>query len=159
MRPIYRVLFHLLFLQCTTIRPKIRVFIDIYLSFDKNICLLSFILSLYTTIRPKTSVVIDLFFYLYMTIRPKLGVTLKFIIFLIVPIFCLQYCLYISSATIIPLYFVHYIHRSAALIFRALYPWLYEARQCARRCTAIHLGFNLTTNSTHSSSKLTVDNS
>ena len=188
MRPIYRVLFHLLFLQCTTIRPKIRVFIDIYLSFDKNICLLSFILSLYTTIRPKTSVVIDLFFYLYMTIRPKLGVTLKFIIFLIVPIFCLQYCLYISSATIIPLYlvyyihrsaalifltlypwlqsatiiplyFVHYIHRSAALIFRALYPWLYEARQCASRCTAIHLGFNLTTNSTHSSSKLTVDNS
>ena len=158
MRPIYRVLFHLLFLQCTTIRPKIRVFIDIYLSFDKNICLLPFILSLYTTIRPKTSVVIDLFFYLYMTIRPKLGVTLKFIIFLIVPIFCLQYCLYISSATIIPLYFVHYIHRSAALIFRALYPWLYEARQCASRCTAIHLGFNLTTNSTHSSSKLTVDN-
>ena len=66
------------------------------------------------------------FFYLYMTIRSKLGVTLKFIIFLIEPIFCLQYCLYISSATIIPLYFVHYIHRSAALIFRTLYPWLYE---------------------------------
>ena len=63
-----------------------------------------------------------------MTIRPKLGVTLilKFIIFLIEPIFCLQYCLYISSATIIPLYFVYYIHRSAALIFRTLYPWLYE---------------------------------
>ena len=135
MRPIYRVLFHLLFLQCTTIRPKIRVFIDIYLSFahdhsTKIYDLLSFILSLYTTIRPKTSVVIDLFFYLYMTIRPMLGVTLtlKFIIFLIVPIFCLQYCLYISSAAIIPLYFVHYLHRSAALIFRALYPWLYEAR-------------------------------
>ena len=25
-----------------------------------------------------------------------------------------------------PLYFVHYIHRSAALIFRTLYLWLYE---------------------------------
>ena len=63
-----------------------------------------------------------------MTIRPKLGVTLilRFIIFLIEPIFCLQYCVYISSATIIPLYLVYYIHRSAALIFRTLYPWLYE---------------------------------
>ena len=67
------------------------------------------------------------FFYLYTTIRPKLGVTLtlKFILFLIVPIFCLQYCLYISSAITIPLYFVHYIHRSATPIFRTLYPWLY----------------------------------
>ena len=64
-----------------------------------------------------------------MTIRPKLGVTLilKFIIFLIEPIFCLQYCLYISFTTIIPLYFVYYIHRSTALIFRTLYPRLYEA--------------------------------
>ena len=64
-----------------------------------------------------------------MTIRPKLGVTLilKFIIFLIEPIFCVQYCFYILSATIIPLYFVYYIHRSAALIFRTLHPWLYEA--------------------------------
>ena len=64
-----------------------------------------------------------------MTIRPKLGVTLilKFIIFLIEPIFCLQYCLYISSATIIPLYLVYYIRRSAALIFHTLYLWLQSA--------------------------------
>ena len=64
-----------------------------------------------------------------MTIRPRLGVTLilKFIIFLIELISCLQYCLYISSATIIPLYFVYYIHRSAALIFRTLYLWLLSA--------------------------------
>ena len=69
------------------------------------------------------------FFYLYMTIRPKLGITLilKFIIFLNEPIFCLQYCLYILSTTIIPLYFVYYIHRSAALIVSVLYPWLYKA--------------------------------
>ena len=69
------------------------------------------------------------FFYLYMTIRPKLGITLilKFIIFLIEPIFCLQYCLYILSTTIIPLYFVYYIHRSAAVIVSVLYPWLYKA--------------------------------
>ena len=96
-RPNYRVLFHLFFL-CA--RP-----------FDQKLV---------------SSLIY--FFYVYITIRPKLGVTLilKFIIFLIEPIFCLQYCLYISSATIIPLYFVYYIHRSAALIFRTLYPWLYE---------------------------------
>ena len=101
---------------------------------------------LHTTIRPNYRVLFHLFFlcarpfdqklvsslihfsYLYMTIRPKLGVTLilKFIIFLIEPIFCLQYCLYITSATIILLYFVYYIHRSAALIFHMLYPWLCE---------------------------------
>ena len=125
------VLFHLLFFKCTIIRPQIS-----------HIDLFSY---LQTTIRPNYRVLFHLFFlcarpfdqklvssliyffYLYMTIRSKLGVTLKFIIFLIEPIFCLQYCLYISSATIIPLYFVHYIHRSAALIFRTLYPWLYEA--------------------------------
>ena len=69
------------------------------------------------------------FFYLYMTIQPKLGITLilKFIIFLIEPIFCLQYCLYILFTTIIPLYFVYYIHRSAAVIVSVLYPWLYKA--------------------------------
>ena len=63
-----------------------------------------------------------------MTIRPKLGVTLilKFIIFLIETIVYLQSCLYISSATIMPLYFVNYIDRSTALIFRMLYPRLYE---------------------------------
>ena len=89
---------------------------------------ISFILSLCTTIRPKTRVLINLFFYLYTTIRPKLGVTLtlKFILFLTVLIFCLQYCLYISSAAIMPLHFVHYIHRRAAFIFRRLYPCLYE---------------------------------
>ena len=83
------------------------------------------------------------FFYLYMTIRPKLGVTLilKFVISLIKPIFCLQYCLYISSATIIPLYFVYYIHRSAALIFRTLYPWLFEAlakKSFGHRCLLLN---------------------
>ena len=90
---------------------------------------LSFILFLCTTIRPNISVCIIFFFYLYMTIRPKLGITLilKFIIFLIEPIFCLQYCLYILSTTIIPLYFVYYIHRSAAVIVSVLYPWLYKA--------------------------------
>ena len=71
---------------------------------------LSFILSLSTTIRPKISVLIN-FFFMNMTIQPKLGVALilKFII---------KSCSYIS--------YIYYIHRSAALIFHTLYPWLYE---------------------------------
>ena len=95
---------------------------------QKYMTFLSFILSLCTTIQPKISILINCFFYFYMTIWPKLGVTLflKFIIFLIEPIFCLQYCLYISFATIIPLYLVYYIDRSAALIFCPLCPWLYK---------------------------------
>ena len=75
-----------------------------------------------------------LFFYLYLNTRPKLGFTLilKFIISLVKLIFCLQYCLYISFATIIPLYFVYYIHRSVALIFCTLYPWLYKVLAAIR---------------------------
>ena len=106
--------------------------------------LLIFFFHLHTTIREKYMIFFHLFFlrarpldqklrssliFLFVTtIRPKLRIilTLKFIIFFIVPIFCLQYCFYILSATIIHLYFVHYIHRSAALIFRTLYPLQYE---------------------------------
>ena len=50
------VLFHLFFLLCMTIRPKIKVHTDLFLY-------------MYTTIRPKIRVLIDLFFYLRMTIR------------------------------------------------------------------------------------------
>ena len=122
-------LIHLFYLY-TAIRPKIRVLIDL-------------IFYLHTTIGPNYRVFFHLFFLQCTTVRPKIRffinfffictspklrvtLTLKFILFLIVPIFCLQYCLNISSATIIPLYFVHYIHISAALIFRTLNPWLYE---------------------------------
>ena len=97
---------------------------------------LIYILHLHTTIRQKyMTFFLSFILSLCTTIRPKLGVTLtlKFILFFIVPIFCLQYCLYISSATIIPLYSVHYIHWRAALIFRTLYPWLYQvlAQDCS----------------------------
>ena len=42
-----------------------------------------------------------------------------------------QHCLYISSAifiAVLPISFVHYIHwwGAALIIFRTLYPWLYE---------------------------------
>ena len=49
---------------------------------------------------------------------------------LIFPSLCFwQYCLCISSAVflvVLPISFVHHIHRRAGLIFRTLYPWLYE---------------------------------
>ena len=105
--------------MCTTIRPKIKALIDIYLSFAHDHSteiydLLYFVYSFFVHDHStKIRVLINLFFYLYTTIRPKLGVTLtlKFVFFLIVPIICLQHCLYISPATIIPLYFVDYINR------------------------------------------------
>ena len=71
------------FSLCTTIWPKIRVAIDLLLSFanihlTKIYDLLSFILSLCTTIRPKIRVAIELFlsfffyfFHLQTTIRQK----------------------------------------------------------------------------------------
>ena len=136
---------------CTTIRPKIRVLIDLFLSFAqvhsaKIYDRLSFILSLSTTIRPQIRVLIN-YFYLHTTIWPKLGVTLspKFILFLIVPVFCLlyswqyfPYTLYALFLEVLllcfvryglfrpPLYFVHCVHGTAALIFRTLYSWIYE---------------------------------
>ena len=55
MRPKYMVLFHLFFLQCTTIRPKIRVHIDLFFY-------------LHTTIRPNHRVLFHLF-YSFFTAR------------------------------------------------------------------------------------------
>ena len=65
MRPKYMVLFHLFFLQCTTIRPKIRVHIDLFFY-------------LHTTIRPNYRVLFHLF-YSFFSARPfdqKLGSSL-----------------------------------------------------------------------------------
>ena len=111
------------------------VFTDIFLSFandhsTKIYDLLSFIIhSLCTTIRPKNRVLINLLFLFVHDHSTKLGVTLTllFILFLDVPIFCLLY-----SWQILPLHFtyifrsVRYINWRAVLIFRTLYPWLYE---------------------------------
>ena len=150
-RPNYRVLFHLfysffsarsfdqklgssliyLFHLHTTIRQKYMIFF------------LSFILSLCTTIRPKNRVLINLLFLFVHDHLTKLGFTLSFLrcvnisfaIFmtdtaLIFLSLCFrQCCLYISSAifiVVLPISFVHYIHWRAALIYRTLYPWLYE---------------------------------
>ena len=109
----------------TTNRQKYMIF---FLSFIHFLC---------TTIRPKDRVFINLVFLFVHDHSTKLGVTLTllFILFLGVPIFHLLY-----SWQILPLHFIHYVHNSttyffrsvqyihwrAVLIFRTLYPWLYE---------------------------------
>ena len=97
-------LFHLYFLLCTTIPPKIRVFIDIFLS-------------LHTTIRPKSRVLINLLLLFIHNHSTGLGVTLTllFIFFLDVPIFRLLYsrqvhCMYTIFIGELFLYFVRFIH-------------------------------------------------
>ena len=59
-RPKYMVFFHLFFLLCTTIRPRLRVLTDLFFY-------------LHMTIRQKCIVLFHLFFLLFTTIRPKLG--------------------------------------------------------------------------------------
>ena len=57
----YMVFFHLIFLFCTTIRPKIRVVIDLFFY-------------VHATIRPKYMFLFHLFFLLSTTVRPKITV-------------------------------------------------------------------------------------
>ena len=65
----YMVLFHLFFLLCTIIRPKVKLLIDLFLS-------------LHTTIRPKYMVLFHLFFLLYTTIDQKIGSSLTYFFYL-----------------------------------------------------------------------------
>ena len=107
-RPNYMVLFHLFFLQCTTIYGYFGIeFINF--TFKGKL-------------RPKIRVLINLFFLFVHDHSTKVrGHSYSLIYsFLIVSIFRLHYCLYISST-------IFYIHGTAALIFRTLYPWLYDA--------------------------------
>ena len=130
------VLFHLFFLLCTTIRPKIRVFIDIFLSLHTTIrqkymiFFLSCVLSLCTTIRTKKGSSLIYCFYLYTTIRQSQGSLLLFYLFFsqicqyfVCYIHC-RYCPYDSIALFLPvlhLYFVRYVHSITTLIFHTLY--------------------------------------
>ena len=151
-RPKYMVLFHLSFLLFTTLRPEFRVFTDLFLLFPhdhstKIYGSLSFLLSFVHDHSTKIRFLINLWFLFEHDHSTKLGVTLSFyfILFLIVPIFGMLYSwqilplyflcsvcgrtalifrpLFQSSTT---LYFMHYIHESAAVTFRTLYPCLYE---------------------------------
>ena len=119
----------------TTIWPKIRVFIDIFLSFvdgrsTKNRVLINLLLYLHTTFDKVRG---HSYYFIYSFLR---CVNILFAIFmadtaLIFPSLCFwQYCLYNSSTifiVVLPISLVHYIHWRAVLIFCTLYPWLYES--------------------------------
>ena len=145
------ILFHLFFLLCTTIRPKIRVLIElIYLFLHDHLTkiygplsLFFLVLScssfaLFIAIRPKIKVSSIYFAYLHTTIR------LMYVVF-----FHLFFLFYTTTqpkimvlthlfrlfghnhspkiyGPVLPLYFVRYIHRSTALIFCPLYSCLHE---------------------------------
>ena len=119
----YMVLFHLFFL-CTTIRPKIRVAINFFLSFahdhsTKIYDRLSFIFSLCTTIRSKISVLNIFFFYLYTTIRLKLGRSHYYsLIYSFLNRANISFAMFMA---LLPLYFVSSISGSISFIFRPLY--------------------------------------
>ena len=61
----YMVFFYLIFLFCTTIRPKIRVLIGLFFY-------------VHATIRPKYMVLLHLFFLLNITIGPKIKIHTDF---------------------------------------------------------------------------------
>ena len=112
------VLFHLIFLLCTTIQPKIRILIHLFLfSFaqdhpTKLYYPLSFILSLCTTFRPKIRVLINLLFLFVHNHLTKLEVTLNLYFFL--------NCANISFVifmTVLPLYFLRSVSGSTTFIF------------------------------------------
>ena len=77
---------------------------------------------MYTTIRPKSlgSSFIYLF-HLYTTTRPK---SVSFLLFNLFTYNCVN-ILYATFMAVL-ICFVHYIYGSTDLIFRTLYPWLYE---------------------------------
>ena len=96
---------------------------------------------LYTTIRPKYIVLFDLFFLLCMSIRSKIRVfIILFRLFVLENsiktrnhsyflIYSFQNCaniLYAMFMVVLPLYFVHYIDASTALMFHTLQLWIYE---------------------------------
>ena len=97
----YMVLFHLIFLLCSTIRPKIRSLIDLFLLitirrkhtilfhlfffcaklFDQKLgSTLIYFFYLYTTIRPKIRVLIDFFYYMHTDHLTKLYGPFSFIL-------------------------------------------------------------------------------
>ena len=81
----YMVLFHLIFLLCTTIRPRLRVFTDLFLLFahyhsSKMYCPLSFIFSFVYNHSTKIRVLIDLFLLFVHDHSTKLYGPLSFIL-------------------------------------------------------------------------------
>ena len=121
------VLFHLLFLLCTTIRPKISVLIDLFVLFahdhsTKIYSPLSFILSFCTTIRPRIRALINLFFLFVHDHSTNVRSYSYSVIYYFLNCASILFAMFMA---VLPLYFVYYVHWSAALIFHTLYSWLY----------------------------------
>ena len=121
------VLFHLFFLFCTTIRPKIRSLTDLYLLFahdhsTKIYDPLSVFHLFFLCAQPFDQTLgysLIYFFHLYTTIQPKLGRGHSNSL-----IYSFLNCTNISFAifmTVMPLYYVRSIPGRTAFIFRPLY--------------------------------------
>ena len=118
-RPKYIILFHLLFLLCMTIRANIMVLIDLFILFgydhSTEICgPLLYILSFCTTIWPKIRVLINLFILFVHDHSPKIRVHSYSLVYSFLNWVNILYAVFMA---ILSLYFVHYIHVSAALYF------------------------------------------
>ena len=146
-RPKDMVLFHFFFFFCaqqfdqkfwatliyyyylhTTIRPKYMVLFLLVFSFanDQSTKIhgpLSFVLSFCTIIRPKIRVLINLFLLFVHDCSTKVRGHSYSLIYSFLNFANISYA---KLMTVLPLYFVHYIHGSAALIFCTLYSWVYE---------------------------------
>ena len=84
---------------------------------------LSYFLPLCTTIRPKVRVLINLFLLFEHDHLTKIWGHSYSLIHSFLNCTNISYTIFMA---VLPLYFVRYIHVSTALIFRTLYPWLYE---------------------------------
>ena len=125
-RPNYRVFFHLFhsFFSARIFDQKLGSSLTFFFHLHTTIWqkymifFLSFILSLYRTIRPKNRVLINLLFLFVHNHSTKLGVTLThlFVLFLDVLIFSLLYLW-----QILPLCFYRSVSGSTSFIFHLLY--------------------------------------
>ena len=117
------------FILCTTIRPKIRVLINLFICarpFDQKLgSSLINLFHLYTTIRPKIRVRINLMFLYNTTIRPKIRVLINFFLFVHNHFHLTKvrsHC-YSLIYSFLSQYFVCYVQGSTSFIFRSHCFW------------------------------------
>ena len=113
--------FHLFFLLCTTIRRKIRVIIDLFLSFAQHHSTkiynrLSFNLSLCMTIRSKIRVLIICFLFVHNHLA-KVKDHSYSLIYSFVNCANILFAIFVA---VLPLYFVRSVSGSTAFIFMAV---------------------------------------
>ena len=122
------VFLYLLFLLCTTIRPRLKVLTYLFFLQAHNYVIKicgppPFII---TFVHYHSTKKIRALIYIFISFVHDHSTKIKRHSYSL--IYSLMKCVYISYATFIAvlIYFVHYIQGRTALIFRALCPWLYE---------------------------------